>query len=551
MKKIALRILTLCLVFALCLPAAAESVADVSYTVAEKLLKQLEAGSGFAGTVTFTSAAVAGREAEAITTLKPMVFDVSYIYVREDLAAKKPAENRITLALKDGESTVGGAELSLKSGMAYLQSALTGDGWFSLAGTAATGTGTATGALPKAAQGALAGTAMPGLMGFAAGLASQVFTLDTTKLNAALEPYATKIDLWIEGYRQHALLGKASDGSSTMTVDYDIPPAAIKAQLKQMVLDMLADQGLLLRLTALLPSGAAEQYLNPALQNYYFYAIDQMPLNGDMTISRTVSLRGETLALSLALPLYDAKGGAVALRYDRHKGGGDLPDENTIALTSDKLVLRADYQTYNTLTGTTVYQGTVLRQPLGAEAFEVGTEGTATGEAGKTLSAAFVLSVQQATATDAEGKNTQTAAVELNLTPEYTPDITDDAPADPTDAQKAQYFVFPPLDLKMSATFSSGQAKNAATTLDVQVELTGDTLPQVFTLALSGKTKGKWTPEAFDTQAAISLDTMDAAALQGLLMQAGVRGGLLLLPYLSLPVAVPTAEPQPAATPNG
>ena len=90
MKKIALRILTLCLVLALCLPAVAESVADVSYTVAEKLLKQLEAGSGFAGTVTFTSTAVAGREAEAITTLKPMVFDVSYIYVREDLAAWTP-----------------------------------------------------------------------------------------------------------------------------------------------------------------------------------------------------------------------------------------------------------------------------------------------------------------------------------------------------------------------------------------------------------------------------------------------------------------------------
>ena len=89
MKKTALRILTRCLVLALCLPAAAESVADVGYTVAEKLLKQLEAGSGFAGTLTLTATAVAGRETEALTTLKPMVFDASYIYVREDLAAKR------------------------------------------------------------------------------------------------------------------------------------------------------------------------------------------------------------------------------------------------------------------------------------------------------------------------------------------------------------------------------------------------------------------------------------------------------------------------------
>lgn len=542
MRKTVLRIITLCLVLALCAPAGAESVAGVTYTVGEKLAKQLEAGSGFTGTLTLEAVATPGRESEAIVTLKPVVLDVGYIHVREDLAAKTPAESRVTLALKDGDATAATAQLAVKQGMAYVLSSLTGDGWLSLAGsTAATDTPAGAGALAQATAGLLADTAMPGIAAFAAGLMSQLNSADTAKLATALEPYATKIDVWIEGFRQNALLGKAEDGTTTMRVDYTIPAAAIKAQLKQLVLDMLADEALLPRLAALLPEGGAETYLNPALQSYYFYAIDELPLNGDMTISRTVSLRGETLMLALAMPLYDTKGGAIALRYDRSKGAGDLPDENSIELSSEKLLLRADYQTYDTLTGTVVYQGKLLRQPLGATAFEVGTEGTAAGEAAKTISAAFTLSVQQGQTTDTEGKDTQTAAIELSLEPEYTPDAADDAPAEPTEAQKALYVTFPPLAISLTAAFASGQAKNAATSADVQLKVAGDTLPQAFTLTLSGKTRGKWTPDAFDAQAATSLDAMNETAMNALLMQAGVRGGLLLLPYVTLPT--PTAAP--------
>jgi hypothetical protein len=270
-----------------------------------------------------------------------------------------------------------------------------------------------------------------------------------------------------------------------------------------------------------------------------------------MAISRTVNLRGETLALAIALPLHDAQGGALQLRYERRKGAGDLPEENTVALTSDRLVLRADYQTYDTLTGTTVYQGTLLRQPLGAEAFEVDGSGTGSADAGKAISAAFTLSVQQTTATDANGQETQSATVALNLTPEYTPDVAGDTPTTPTEVQRERYIVFEPVDARLTAAFTSGQAKNAATSMEVGLTLSGDTLPQVYTLALSGKTRGKWTPEAFDAQAALTLNDMDTAALQSLLVQAGVRGGLLLLPYLSLPASAPDSGPTAAPTPNG
>lgn len=62
-------------------------------------------------------------------------------------------------------------------------------------------------------------------------------------LSDVLSAYTTRIDLWIEGYRQNAVLGKLADGTTTMEVQYAVSPAAIKAQLKQMVLDLLSDTG--------------------------------------------------------------------------------------------------------------------------------------------------------------------------------------------------------------------------------------------------------------------------------------------------------------------
>lgn len=535
--------------------AAAEVVTEVDYTVQEKLFKQLQAGSGFSGTLTVESAAAPGRESEALTTLKPLTFDCTYIYVRPDAATGAVAESRATLALVDGEKSLATAELALRSGNVYLASSLLGDGWFSLNGgtvtAAADGEQPAAGTIAQTARALLGQTAMPGLVSFAIGLLRRLHDVDTAKWSTDLETYTTKIDLWIEGYRQKAVLGKTDDGTTTMEVEYRIPAAAIKAQLKQMVMDLLTDEAFLSRLQTLLSDADVETFLNPGLQTYYFYAIDALPLEGELAIDRTVSLKGETLSLTLAMPLRDSQAGAMALRYDRHKGAGDLPDENTIELQSDSLLLRVAYQTYDTLTGTEVYQGTVLRQPLGTATFEVGAQDTAAAETLKTFSAGFTLSVGRSESVDAEGREAQAIQLALALLPDYTPDTAGDEATVPTDAQAAQYVVFEPLDLKLDATFASLQAKNAATSLDATLEYSGERAAQTVRLTFSGKTRGKWTPDALETDGAQALDTMDPTALNALLAQAGIKGGLLLLPYLSLPAAGATTEPSASITPDG
>ncbi|HNW87188.1 MAG TPA: hypothetical protein PKJ47_09640 [Candidatus Limiplasma sp.] len=631
MKRFAQRLLITGLSLALLVTGAlGESVTSADYTVEEKLSKQLQAGSGFTGTIMLESTAVAGRESEAFTTLNPLTFDFSYIYVREDAATNTQAESRITLDLANGDAKLGATQFSLRNGELYLQSELLGDGWYAV-GASATGdgavtdsatvqpaatdgpantaadnatnlptvtapTGTepvaaetatteptasepavtepsatdvatiaapvatvaaqpSTGALGQAVQSLLSQTSMPGLATFGLSLLSRLNAVDSAKWDTAFDSYTTKIDLWIEGYRQKAVLGKTEDGTTTMEVGYEIPASAVKAQLKQLVMDLLSDTDLLPLMQSLLPADEADRFLNPNLQSYYFYAIDALPLTESLLIARTVSLKGQTLALTLSMPLHDSLGGAVILSYDRHAGGGDLPDENTVELKSDSLLLKVDYQTYQTLTGMTVYQGTLLRQPQGAAAFEVGTEGVAE-TAQKAFSASFTLSAQQTAATGDDSQTTLTNAYEITLSPDYTPEDTTDETADPTEAQQAQYVVFKPINAKFSATFASGQAKNASTSVDMALEISGDQLPETVRLTFTGKTRGKWTPDAFTPADATRLDSLPSADLNALLAQAGVKAGLMMMPFIGLPsatsatsatVEAPTPSPTPAA----
>ena len=79
MKRFVALLLSLCLMTASCAFAAQD------YTVAEKLMKQLWAGSGFSGTLTVEMAAQDGKQ--GLETLKPIVVDADYIYVRGEKAS--------------------------------------------------------------------------------------------------------------------------------------------------------------------------------------------------------------------------------------------------------------------------------------------------------------------------------------------------------------------------------------------------------------------------------------------------------------------------------
>lgn len=203
-------------------PAFAAEAADIAdYTVAGKLFKQLWAGSGFGGTLTLEIGANEGKSGRAVTTQKPMVFDLSYIYVRP--AGQQPAEHRADLSLMDGDTAQTAAHFQFKEGVLALQADLIGTDWYVLEGAAAPADeADAASALTPLAQlktVLLEQTGMPSIAGFVLPVLTTLQD-QSDDLSDVLSAYTTRIDLWIEGYRQNAVLGKLADGTTTMEVQY-------------------------------------------------------------------------------------------------------------------------------------------------------------------------------------------------------------------------------------------------------------------------------------------------------------------------------------------
>ena len=506
----------------LCLPAAHATGVDAEdYTVAGKLVKQLWAGSGFSATVSVEIAAKEGTQ--AMSTLKPIVMDLSYIYVRP--TATETAEHRADVVLLDGESAVSAAHAQLKDGALAVQADVISPDWYSF-GEAPAQSGETAGngdVLGKLGESLLAQTGMPALASLAAQAAGLIQGADG--LEDVLESYLTRMDLWIEGYRQNAVLGKLPDGTTTMSVYYDVPPAAIKSQAKQMVLDLLSDQVTLARLQEVAGEEMSQLLLNPNLQSYYFSAIDALPLASNLTIGRTVSLEGDTLELHLSLSLYDAEGGEVTLRYDRTRGDGDLPDDNTITLESGLRAIALTYQEYSSMTGVRVIQGSLTSEPRGADAFTV--EDGAPAEAQKTLALSFSLKQEESETKDDELRDVYTYDATLRLESEGEGDA---------------YVTIPATEVTVSSSFVSKELKSAATDMEATVTLGGDGWDQTYTVTVTGRSRQKWDPEPLSPDR-VYVSQMTEADVAALLPGAALHFATLMGEYL-------TAEPAAAATPE-
>lgn len=510
----------------LLLPAAHASEANgEDYTVAGKLIKQLWAGSGFSATVSVEVAAKEGTQ--AMSTLKPIVMDVSYIYVRP--TATETAEHRADVVLMDGENALSAAHAQLKDGALAVQADVISPDWYSFGeaplqeGEAAAGGDL----LEPLGESLLAQTGMPALASFAGQAAALLHGADG--LEDVLESYLIRMDLWIEGYRQNAVLDKLEDGTTTMSVYYDVPPVAIKSQAKQMVLDLLSDQVTLARLQEAAGEELSQLLLNPSLQSYYFSAIDALPLASNMTIGRTVSLEGDTLELHLSLPLYDAEGGEVTLRYDRTRGEGDLPDDNTISLESDLRAISLTYQEYSSMTGVRVIQGTLTSEPRGTEAFTV--EEGAPADAQKTLALSFSLKQEESETKDDELRDVYTYDATLNLESEGEGD---------------GFMAIPATEITLASTFVSKELKSAATDMEATVTLGGDAWDQTYTVTITGRSRQKWEPEELSPDR-IYVSRMTETDVASLLPGAALRFAALMADFLTaVPAASASSEPSAA-----
>ena len=497
----------------LCLSLITSALAaQVDYTMAYKLFRQLASGSGFSGTLEVALSANEAAQGEALVTKKPFLVDWDYIYVcptNETLP-----QHRLDAALMDGEATVTEAHLQLLDGVLAAHSPLLGEEWMhvsveELLKPAAEGEDTFSAQALPDVQSLLKTSGMPSLLKLALPMLLRVQGFadeaQRERLEAVVEKMNLRMDLWIEGYRQNAELGRLEDGSAIVTVSYQVPPANIKAQASQLVLDLLSDEAARQSVADYVDAETAALLLNPEYQPYYFAAIDALPLSSDLTLTRTVDMRGDTVALHLSMPFYDAQGGPVTLRYDRERGEGDLPDTNTLTMESGNRITELSYLTYRSMTDVTVYQGTFRVTDQSAESFAVKPD----EEARPLPDVAFTLS-RQAVQTREDGDlNVYTDNWQLKLEPNPK-GLAPDA--------------FLPLDIQLESRFSSKTPQTSATKVSIHAKITGEDRPQVIDLNFEGETRRQWQVEEIPQNAANLLE-LSGEGLEALLANLLTEGG--------------------------
>lgn len=496
-----------------CASAAVLNTSDYDLTVAGKLYKQIADGSGFSGTMHLE---IHNAGDDSVIESVPFAWD--YIHVLPTGLSEE--ERRFSLHLMDGETAAATTYAQYQDQKLRFQSSLLGESWYELsaAPSVVSGINAEKGKVEEqtaqTAEAFAQGLGLPaGMLRFAPVLLAS-FTPADENLPLLLDRFLTKLDIWLEGFRTGVEMGQTDDGASTLRFSYSISPSNVKAQVKQMIVDMLSDAAMVDKLTGYYGEDIAASYFNPFWQPYYLAAVDALPLEENLTIDRTVvAFTGETLSLSLSLPYSDPVMGDCVLNYSRELGKDQQP-LNQISLESENRTVTLEYMEYNSLTDVSVLQGSFISVP--AE----NAENVKNAEnAAAPLAVAFVLKMEETEGKQDDGYLTQNLSIQLSLAPDQESDLEDQQE-------------FPPMNIDLTAAFSSKEPAKAATQIEASLAVYGESDETRLVMQLNGKTRVKWTPDELPAEI-VSVDAMTDEQRSAMTQEAVSNLLSLLLPHLS------------------
>ena len=284
----------LCLALCMALVFASATALAAEYTLAEKWQRQVAFGNGVKGTINLN---VSG-EAEWAQLLSPM--NGTELEIR---AIQKDGRKQYRLYAEKGEDMVGLTRLFSQDNELYLVSDLLPDIILRLS------TG---GDLINLLTGGKEGDA-PNWYSAALSLLDIPETTWNEKWVPVLTRYEKELELWLESFASAPSVKRDGD-AATVLARYDIPAEGLKAQMKALWQEMLADADLLALMQDQLTQEQQQAYLNPGLQGYYDGLIDSMSLGEGVVLEREMTTKGEVLASSVTLPLDRMPGGWTVLK---------------------------------------------------------------------------------------------------------------------------------------------------------------------------------------------------------------------------------------------
>lgn len=450
----------LCLLLCLCLLPIASLAAE--YTLPEKLMRQLDFGSGLKGSVAMS---VSGEAAWA-QLLSPLSgADLQLRAIRTD------AVTQLQLYMLNGEEQQGLTEVYVDDQAMGIQSALLGD---------------------KVLTMPVAGDALNALLGikdsenpslYSAALNFLSISADTweTSWTPALEPYYNKLEVWFSSFGSAPSIQKGDQGETTMVIRYEVPVSEAKEELLLLWADLLGDDTLQGLLRGQLSQAQQDAYLNPNLMYYYTEMVRSLKLDGTLVLERQLTTLGESIRTEITLPLPENEQGYTQLHLKQENGEAALTlsgDVQTLRLTSKESAVSDDAGTW---------QGTVQVIPNDLS------------EDNKAWSVGFTLKMLHSNSIDSDAREHDVTTWDVTVQPDLSHLEADDA-------NRAYYQAFEPITGKIRIHFHSKNAQSSPTTMEVEADL--DFGDATLSLQATLKSTSPWVVQPMNMTNALNLATM-------------------------------------------
>lgn len=422
MKK--LTCLVLCLVLALTSTAAFAR----EYTMSEKLMRQLEKGSGLKGTVILE----ASGEAEWVKLLAPISGlpmelrsigkETGDVFYHQLFALEGETQHDLLTAYSDG------AKLLLTSGL--------------LPGTAVTmdTAGDAVGAL-------LSGGTDKNPNWYSALANIAAIPADTWEADWAprLEPYYQAIELWLSGFAAAPSVMHTDKGETRMLIRYEVPVKALKKEMTTLLQQVLNDNALLALVREQLTDAQRQTYLHPDLMWYYTEVINAIPVEGSAVLEREITIVGDVVRTKLIFPM-GGVGSWHTLLLEQEDG------ESSLSLQGTEMTLQLVLKAAKESAESASWQGVIRMIPA-----ETTLEKRA-------VSASFDVKKFIATSVDNDTREHVIENWEITLAPDLT-HLEENDPA------RSAFLDFEPVTAKAKIHFHSKNAQTSPTTLEADAEL--------------------------------------------------------------------------------
>ena len=468
MKKVCILIMILVLV------TSASFASAATYTLSEKMEKQLEVGSGLKGSFTV--------HAEGNSDLMVLLKNLNdrEIQIRS-ISARDADEGLTTFYVDPGdESQKGLVEVCRKNGETFIRVASNPEKIYSLGNL----------------------SLLFDLMTAEKGNNIQIWSvlkkmLDipeeewNTVWTTALNKYYGDLELWLNQYAMSPHIYTAENGLNAIETKYSIEPDALRSGIVSLISEMLDDSNLVSLLSSKMSPEHAAIYLNKDLIWFYRDALESAELNGPVVFTRRMTTKGVAIGTEIKLPL-----GTNPLGFK----SVSLTNEND----EEKWFFEGDEVNVRIIPG----KNTSNEKRLSYHASIVVTPGSRTeGFFGQYGAYDFALSCTVETSTDDEDRNHQYDRWSIELKP--NPTLAGE--------NSALYEKCTGMQLSAELHYSGKNAQTSATTLEIDSQF--DYGEDQLQLKAKVKTAATWDIVLFDAPESISIFSMNEKELQTMLTE--------------------------------